>query len=38
MVILPHINKTTFEKNENLEKKIHLNQNLANILTEIVFF
>ena len=35
MTIL-QINKTTFEKSENLEeeKKIHRSQNLAKILTE----
>ena len=34
MVILLQINKITLEKSENLEKKIHISQNLAKILTE----
>ena len=38
MVILLQINKITFEKSENLEKKIHISQNLAKILTEKFFF
>ena len=33
MIILLRINKITFEKSENLEKKNHRSQNLAKILT-----
>ena len=34
MVILPQIIKITFEKSENVDKKIFISQNLAKILTE----
>ena len=35
--ILLQINKITFEKSENQEKKIHKSQNLTEILTGICF-
>ena len=38
MVILLQINKITFEKSENLEKKIRISQNLAKIITENCWF
>ena len=38
MVILLQIHKIAFEKSENLEKKIHISQNLTKILTENCFF
>ena len=34
MVILLQINKITFVKSENLEKKNHISQNLAKLLTK----
>ena len=34
MAILLQINEITFEKSENLEKKIDISQNLAKVLTE----
>ena len=34
MAILLQINKITFEKSENLEKKTHISQNLAKILAK----
>ena len=37
MIILLQINKITFEKNENPEKKVTI-RNLAKILTENCFF
>ena len=38
MTILLQMNKMTFEKSENLEKKNHISQNLAKMLTENCFF
>ena len=38
MVILLQNNKTTFEKSENQDKKIHISHNLVKILTENCFF
>ena len=37
MVILLQINKITFEKNENLEKKLLIYQNLPKIVRENCF-
>ena len=34
MVTLLKIKKTTFEKSENLEKRIHVSQDLSKIVTE----
>ena len=38
MVILLQINKLTFEKNENLEKKLLISQNLPKIVRENCLF
>ena len=38
MVMLPQINKITFEESENLGKKNHISQNLAKILAANCFF